>query len=206
MRFLDVVQGRGTLLLARSFAEFTHPVGKLTSLFFLESEKYLLALLFSNHLPLQGDYKLHTNPVARKKLIYSAIQTYTRRVTTYLPTREQMKARERLEKIAEAEQRRISRALLFGKGDGNLKKLSEAEKKIIRSTLRTAYENYLKEFPTGKGRKGRPFYSPTGKPLNYRQYRVAWWKGNRGVYFKHDVPRIMKEKMEALHGTAGLPE
>lgn len=129
-----------------------------------------------------------------------------------LPTAPEIRrrlAREKKEaKQAYYERRLLCRQLIFGKGQGKVKDLTQKEKDFCCSVLHEAYECYLEELRTGKSRwrhKGpkwqKPYKSNRGRALRLGEYRTIWWKGNKGTYKNIDVPRQMRERMERIRAS-----
>ena len=135
-----------------------------------------------------------------------------------LPTAREIRAKEKAERLArtqaEYEERYEARRLLFGIADGTYKNLPMKDQLFIREVCRKAYYAYLHDLAIGvsrwnksetghmQGRKWRKKLNPNrGKDhtLTFAEYRVIWWKGNKAVYRRRDVPKMMKQKFEEMN-------
>jgi hypothetical protein len=94
-----------------------------------------------------------------------------------------------------------------------MKNLPMKDQLFIRAVCRKSYHGYLHDLAVGfsrwnkgmgghaQGRKWRKKLNPNrGKDhtLTFFEYRKIWWKGNKAVYRRRDVPKIMKQKFEEL--------
>jgi len=126
-----------------------------------------------------------------------------------LPTVGEMRARARdqvaREKQEAFERRFKCRQLLFGKGNGHVKNLSENEMLFIRSVKRESYQLYLQEFITGKSRYNvGQAWSRTkrrregAKPMSFKKWLKYWWPSQKARYMRFDVPMMFRKRMEDL--------
>ena len=149
------------------------------------------------------------------RLTSSAMRGIFACVPDRLPNAREIRARlaaERKEqRQAEYEERYEARRLLFGVGAGKMKNLPMKDRLFIRSVIHKAHNAYLHDLTVGVSRWDRTKGPKWHKPLNpnrgdstlsYQSYRVIWWKGNKAVYRRRDVPKVMKLRFEALKNGA----
>lgn len=113
----------------------------------------------------------------------------------------------------EAYQRRLkARELLFGKGNGSSKNLTPAEALYVRSVWKEAYELYLAEFLTGEWVKPYNFFRTRrvnlnkANPVSPRKHRRSWYASQKKRWIHHDLPEMMKKRMEESGGTPTVSE
>jgi hypothetical protein len=120
--------------------------------------------------------------------------------------KQRMKREQRAEWQAAKERRYEARLLLFAKGSGQMKNLNTKERDFVLSIEKEGYEAYLHRVRTGESRfKGRgPKWTKAlnpnrGKPvLNFKEWRVIWYKGNKAVFRRHDTPKLVRQRFAEL--------
>jgi hypothetical protein len=130
-----------------------------------------------------------------------------------LPTVGEMRAKARdqvaREKQEAFERRFKARQILFGKGHGFMKNLSEKDIAFIRSVEHESYQLYRQEFVTGKSRYnvGKAWSRTTRRlngvrkpttPMKFVVWRWRWWCSQKNRYMHFDIPLMMKRRMEDL--------
>lgn len=116
-----------------------------------------------------------------------------------------MSLERKAEKQAAYERRLEARRLLFERNNGMMKNLTLKQKRFVRAVCRESYNAYLEELRTGisrwryKGPKWRKPLNPNrGRTMTFNEYRRIWWKGNKAVYRRRDVPRMMRDRIERM--------
>lgn len=137
---------------------------------------------------------------------------YIRLVTDILPTAREIRRQEKVRLKAEAqaayEERYEARRLIFAVGGGIVKNLPIKDRLFIREVIRKSYHAYLHDLATGVCRWNatrRPGWWKKLNPnrgkdhtLTFAEYRKIWWKGNKAVYRRRDVPKQVKQKFEEM--------
>jgi hypothetical protein len=106
----------------------------------------------------------------------------------------------------EAFQRRLkARLLLFGKGCGMQKNLSNKERLFVRSVAQECYQGYLVEYHTGKvipgrGHCGKKYTRLTrrlGRPMSRYEHRRRWYGSQKKRWIHYDVPNMMNLRFDS---------
>lgn len=119
----------------------------------------------------------------------------------------------RRKKRDEKDERMLARWILFCKGSGSAKNLSQKDKEFLIRVKRRSYDEYVADLNMDKhGRRGGAKktlrftrYTP-GNPPSFNTYVRIWYGGAKANYIRYDVPKIMQMRMEALRNADGDTE
>jgi hypothetical protein len=122
-----------------------------------------------------------------------------------LPTAAEIRLKLRTERKRqlqdEKEERLLARWLLFCKGRGQTKNLNAKDKKFLLMVEHKSYDRFMSDLVLGTRTRVQPHkftsYTPS-RPPNFMAWRYLWYGSAKHNYVKHDVPKLMKMRMEML--------
>jgi len=138
-------------------------------------------------------------------------------VDTHLPNAKEIRLKLRSARKREGreqkERRFYARWLLFCKGSGKHKNLSQKDKDFLLALKHEQYDKFVADLNMEK-RSPRNYPGYVGKRLKYTRFTPGyppsfdtyvriWYRGAKANYIHHDVPKIMQMKMEALRNANG---
>lgn len=161
--------------------------------------------------PPKRDYHLNnsvSSPIKRCYLTVSLIQIYTppvkKKLTPAVRMRLKLRAELKRKKAEEKEERLLARWLLFCKGSGKDKNLNQKDSLFVNQVVHKSYDRYMSDLIMGTKTRlttGNPLKMTTltpSRPPSFKSYRRTWYGGAKVNYIRHDVPRLVKMRMEML--------